>query len=207
MTWKGLGDLDCFCTQSHPRYNQIVIQDCHLPLLNFGYQFVNIFEHATKTTHFDPVSPLLQYIDGIYPLKGSFSGCNQPCSDLCDFSIARLFNPPCIPPPPALDQNCHLKRSFAGCSSTTLLPLHYGWIRKTLKKKCKSLQNYTFVSHLEMYQTYVADANIQKTLLILVPCPLLLFIALLLSEKILVTVLRSLSLWTCTSTCAGKVVG
>ena len=193
MTWKGLGDLDCFCTQSHPRYNQIVTQDCHLPLLNVGYQFVNIFEHATKTTHFDPVSPLLQYIDGIYPLKGSFSGCNQPCSELCDFSIARLFNPPCFPPPPALDQNCHLKRSFAGCSSTTLLPLHYGWIRKTLKKKCKSLQNYTFVSHLEMYQTYVADANIQKTLLILVPCPLLLFIALLLSEKILVTVLRSLS--------------
>ena len=33
MTWKGLGDLDCFCTQSHPRYHQIVTQDCHLPPL------------------------------------------------------------------------------------------------------------------------------------------------------------------------------
>ena len=33
-----------------------------------GYQFVNILEHATKTTHFDSVSPLLQYTDGIYPL-------------------------------------------------------------------------------------------------------------------------------------------
>ena len=152
MTWKGLGDLDLDCTQSTPRYNQIVTQDCHLPLLNVGYQFVNIFEHATKTTHFDPVSPLLQYIDGIYSLKGSFSGCNQPCSELCDFSIARLFNPPCIPPPPALDQNCHLKRSFAGCSSTTLLPLHSG-LRKTLKKTVEKLAS---VSHLEMYQTPIS---------------------------------------------------
>ena len=85
------------------------------------------------------MSPLLPYIDGIYPdpLKGAFSGCSQPCSELCDFSIARLFNPPCIPPPPALDQNCHLKRSFAGCSSTTLLPLHYG-LRMTLKKGAKA---------------------------------------------------------------------
>ena len=86
MTWKGLGDLDLDCTQSTPRYNQIVTQDCHLPLLNVGYQFVNIFEHATKTTHFDPVSLLLQYIDWIYPLKGAFSGCSQPSSELCDFS-------------------------------------------------------------------------------------------------------------------------
>ena len=184
MTWKDLGDLDCFCTRSTPRYNRIVTQDCHLPLLNVGYQFVNIFEHATKIHILSSVSPLWQYIDGIYPLKGAFSGCSQPCSKFCDFSIARLFNPPSIPPPPALDQNCHLKRSFADCSSTTMLPLHYGL----------SLQNYTSVSYLEMYQTYLSEANIQRTLLILVPCPPLLFIALSLSEKNLVTVQRSLSL-------------
>ena len=57
---------------------------------------------------------------------------NCVISALQDSSI-----PPSIPPPPALDQNCHLKRSFAGCSSTTLLPLHYG-LRKTLKKGSKA---------------------------------------------------------------------